>query len=91
MRIRWLHVTDKRSVRVQRGVMHSSADLPTHGLPVPTGLGLLQVRVWVPLPQVTLHDDHEDQPPSTAYQGEGRETFMYDQLLGEYEYMMWFM
>ena len=63
-----LKMDRKHAVTPEQGrVLQGSAVLlPLHGLPPSLGAGLLQARVRMPPPQDRLHDDHDDQAPSTV-------------------------
>ena len=47
-------------------VLHAWVLAPLQLVPPQDGAGLVQVLVWVPPPQLTLHPLHSDQPPLTG-------------------------
>jgi len=51
---------------VQASVLHACCASPAHGVPLPKGAGLSQLRVCVPPLHDTEQVDQADQPPSTA-------------------------
>jgi len=51
---------------VHASVLHACCASPAHGVPLPEGVGLSQLRICVPPPHCTEQVDQVDQPPLTV-------------------------